>query len=454
MGATETLARFAIECSAGQITQKARDETRRSLIDTIGTTLAGTLEPTGRIITDFVVNQRASGSCWVAGTERRTSPMLAALANGTLAHALDYDDVLAFGHAGVAVVPAALAVAEETNASGRDFLDAIVIGYEIAGRIAAGTTGAPYARGYHGTAIYGVFGATAAAGRLLGLSVEQMRQALGIAGSLASGVRANFGTDTKPLHAGECNRQGIEAGKLAKAGFTADRNIIETKVGYGETLLWKGEFDPEKMTANLGSPFIAEQGPDLKKYPCCYCNHSTLDAMYTILTDRKLTAADIAKVTVDGPPMLKDPLIYVQPQIGLHGKFSLHYNIALALVDGHNSLQSYTDEHIRDPRLTEVINKVEVNTYEDWQPDWSARVDVTLTDGTHIVQDQPFIRGDAAHPLSWDEILEKYRDNASVVLQPASVDRSIEIIQGLEGVPSVRTLLSELASLREGALAV
>src|SRR5690606_16114505 len=139
----------------------------------------------------------------------------------------------------VAVVPAALAIADEVDASGRDFLDAIVIGYEIAGRISAGSTGAPYGRGYHGTSIYGVFGATTAAGRLLGLTVDEMRMAYGIAGSLASGVRANFGTDTKPLHAGECCRQGVEAAKLAKAGFTADPNILETKVGYGETLLWK-----------------------------------------------------------------------------------------------------------------------------------------------------------------------------------------------------------------------
>lgn len=453
MGATETLARFAVECDAGRVTQKARDETRRSLIDTVGTTLAGSAELTGQTITNFVLGQRADGSSWVAGTSQRTSAMLAALANGTLAHALDYDDVLAFGHAGVAVVPAALAAAEEVDASGRDFLDAIVLGYEVAGRIAAGTTGAPYARGYHGTSVYGVFGATTAAGRLLGLSVDQMRIAYGIAGSLASGVRANFGTDTKPLHAGECNRQGVEAAKLALAGFTADPNILETKVGFGETLLWKGEFDPQKMVADLGAPFIAEQGADLKKYPCCYCNHSTLDAMFTILGQRPLTAGEIDRITVDGPPMLTDPLIYTQPSIGLHGKFSLHYNIALAIVDGKTTLSSYTDEHIRDARLTEIINKVHVNTHPDWQPAWSARVDIALKDGTHLVQDQPFIRGDSQHPLSWAEILDKYRDNAGVVLDAANVSRSVAQFEELESLPSVRAIVATLSEVRQPALA-
>lgn len=455
MGATETLARFVVETTADQISQKARDQTRRSLIDTIGTTLAGTTEPTAKIITNFVLGQKANPTAWVAGTTGRTSPMLAALANGTMAHALDFDDVLAFGHAGVAVVPAALAVAEEIGASGLDLLDAIVLGYEVAGRIAGGTTRVPYARGYHGTSIYGVFGATAAVGRLLRLDVQQMRHAFGIAGSLASGVRANFGTDTKPLHAGECGRQGVEASKLAQAGFTADPNIIETKVGYGETLLWKGEFDPEKMVQNLGKPFIAEQGPGLKKYACCYCNHATLDGMFNILANNQLDPAQIASITVDGSPMLKDPLIYTHPTIGLHGKFSLHYNIALAIVDGQTTLGSYTNDHIRDRRLAEVIDKVQVNTHEDWQPNLRVKIDIATKDGRRVVHEQDFIKGDNEHPLSWAEILEKFRDNASVTMSGGAIDRTVELIQTIESVASVRTLVAELSSgQREPALAL
>ncbi len=157
---------------------------------------------------------------------------------------------------------------------------------------------------------------------------------------------------------------------------------------------------------------------------------------------------------MDGSPTLKDPLIYVHPRIGLHGKFSLHYNIALALVDGRNVLSSYSADRITDPRLAEIIEKVEVNTHDDWPSTWTARVDITLLDGTHIVHDQTFIRGDAAHPLAWEEILTKYRDNASMVLEPAAVERSITLIEGLERVPSVRTLVGELSKLHEGAVAV
>lgn len=453
MGATESLARFVVETTPDKISQKARDETRRSLIDTIGTMLAGTTEPTAAIITSFVNSQKASPTSWVAGSTQRTTPVLAALANGTIAHALDFDDVLAFGHAGVAVIPAALAVAEEINASGLDLIDAVVLGYEVAGRIAGGTTRVPYNRGYHGTSVYGVFGATAAVGRLLKLNVEQMRHAFGIAGSLASGVRANFGTDTKPLHAGECGRQGVEAAKLAQAGFTADPNVIETNVGYGETLLWKGEFDTAKMVENLGNPFVAEQGPGLKKYACCYCNHATLDGMFSILADNQLDPDEIASITVDGSPILKDPLIYTHPTIGLHGKFSLHYNIALALVDGKTTLNSYTNDHIRDRRLSTVIDKVNVNTHDDWQPNNRVVIDIAMNDGRHIQHDQDFIKGDNAHPLSWGEIIEKFRDNASVTMSPAAIDRTIELIKSIETVPSVGVLVAELASQREPVLA-
>jgi len=449
MGATEILARFAVECSTDRIPQKARDEVRRSFIDTIGTMFAGTTEPTSQIITDFVTSQRATGSAWIAGSPARTSPMLAALANGTIGHALDYDDGLVFGHAGVAVVPAALAVADEVDASGRDLLDAIVIGYEVAGRIASATSHEPYARGYHGTSVYGVFGATAAVGRLLRLTVDQMRLAFGIAGSLASGVRANFGTDTKPLHAGECGRQGVEAAKLAQAGFTADPNIIETKVGYGDTLLHHSEYDPARMTVNLGAPFLVEQGVLLKKYACCYCNHATLDGMFTILAENPIDASSVASITVDGSPMLKDPLIYTHPEIGLHGKFSLPYNIALAVVEGKTTLASYTNDHIRDSRLSEVIDKVRVNTHEGWEPNFRVKIDIATKDGRHIVHDQAFVRGDSEHPLTWDEIVTKFRDNASIVIGTDSIDRAIRLVETLEEVRSVRTLIDQFSALRE-----
>jgi len=439
VGTTETLARFVVECPAGAISQKARDEARRALLDVLGTTLAGSTEPAGRIITDYVRAEcGSSGRVAVVAAGLRTSASLAALANGTMAHALDYDDVgLQIGHPSVAVIPAALAVAEETGAGGRALIEAIVLGFEIAARIGAGAGRDAYRKGYHGTSIYGVFGAAAAAGRLLGLSVDQLRVAFGIAGSEASGVRANFGTMTKPLHAGACGRSGVMAALLARAGFTADPNIIETKVGYGDVIL--GSYSLEKMTAGLGNGFAVERGVDIKKFPCCYGNHRTLDGIFALMAEHGLRADDVANVTVDCPVTLPEVLIYDRPETGLQGKFSLQYNVAAALVDGGVTRATFTDEQVRRPRIRAVIDKVTVNPREDCDPSL-IRIQVTTTGGQVFTREQRAIKGSAEEPLSRDELLAKYRDNAALVLSDADIARTIDIVDTLEAQSSLTPL--------------
>ena len=202
---TEELAVFVATFDASTIPSRARTEAIRGIVDLAGTMLAGASEPLGRLVHDHARAEGGDGPSTVIGGGFRSSPSLAAFANGATGHALDYDDIgLEVGHPTVAVAPAALAVAEHTGASGRELLDATVIGYEVASRIGSslGAVGGPYRRGYHGTSVYGIFGATAAAARLLGLDPRQAQMALGIAASEASGVRVNFGTMTKPYHAG------------------------------------------------------------------------------------------------------------------------------------------------------------------------------------------------------------------------------------------------------------
>jgi len=445
MDTTAKLARFAIECRADQITAKARDEMRRAMLDVLGTMLAGSQEPLGKIITEFVAAQGASGKSSVVGLPGKTSAMLAALANGTMAHALDYDDAGLFGHPSAAVTPAVLAVAEEVGASGADALDACIVGFEIAGRIGAATTRTPYERGYHGTSIYGVFGATAAAGRLYGLTVDQMRQAFGIAGSLASGVRANFGTMTKPLHAGECGRQGVEAAQLARAGFTADPNIIETKVGYGDTLLGHSEYDSEKMVAGLGSaPFVVERGVAIKKFPACYGTHEILDGMFAILAKRPLKPEEIASINVNCRP--SPAQLYRQPELGLHGKFSQHYNIALTIVDGKVVRDSFSDEHIRDQRLREIIAKTEINIDPKRPEAQGTEIAITLTNGETIKHQQTMIRGNYNDPLPWQEIVAKFKDNATLVLPNSTADEVVKLVGDIENQRSIAPLLAAVVA--------
>lgn len=435
-----------MDCSSDAIPDKAREEAKRALLDMLGTTLAGSVETVGQIVTDYVRAEcGASGTAAVAASGLRTSASLAALANGTMAHALDYDDVgLQVGHPSVAVIPAALAVAEETGASGRQVLDAIVLGFEVASRIGAGAGHDAYARGYHGTSIYGVFGSAAAAGRLLGLNVEQMRSAFGIAGSEASGVRANFGTMAKPLHAGSCGRAGVMAALLARAGFAADPNIIETKVGYGDVLLGKGIYDQEKMTAGLGKSFIVERGVDIKKFPCCYGNHRTLDGVFAMMAEHGLQAEDVANIAIDVPASLPNLLIYDRPTTGLQGKFSLQYTVSAALVDGSVTRGSFTDEHVRGPRIQATIEKVTVNPQSTWDPG-VIRIQMTTNNGTVHTREQRSIKGSSEEPLSRDELLAKFRDNASLVRNAAEIARMIELVDTLDTQSSITPLTDLLA---------
>jgi 2-methylcitrate dehydratase PrpD len=453
MGTTGKLAAFVVETSSEAISQKARDEVRRALLDVIGTTLAGSTETSGQIITNYARSEcGAAGAAAVFAAGFRASASLAALANGTMAHALDYDDVgLQIGHPSVAVIPAALAAAEETGASGRDLLDAIVLGFEIAGRIGAGAGRDAYRKGYHGTSIFGVFGAAAAAGRLLGLDVDQMRRAFGIAGSEAAGVRANFGTMTKPLHAGACGRSGIVAARLAQAGFTSDPNVIETGVGYGDVILGKGSYDLAKMTEGLGTRFVAETGVDIKKFPCCYGNHTTLDGVFALIAEHGLREEDVASISVDVPVTLPEVLIYDRPTTGLQGKFSLQYNIAAAIVDRKVTRATFTDEHAREPRLQAMIEKITVNPGEIGNPR-SVRINVTTTGGRVLTREQSEIKGSAEDPLSRDELLEKFRDNAALVLDTADTERVVGIIDSLEEQRSL-TPLTDLLVQRAKALA-
>jgi 2-methylcitrate dehydratase PrpD len=273
---------------------------------------------------------------------------------------------------------------------------------------------------------------------------ETRRHAFGIAGSLAGGVRANFGTMTKPLHAGECGRAAIEAGMLAKAGFTAAQDIIECGLGYGDTLLGHSEYDPDRIVTDLGSPYIAERGITIKKYACCYCNHATLDGIFAMLDEHVLETADVASVHVTGSPLLRDPLIYTHPKSGLESKFSLHYSIALALVDRMISSSSYSDRRVSDPRLAEIIDKVSVQTIDDWASVSSVRIEIQTARGEKLEHLQEFVNGDETHPLGYGEVVEKFRDNAALALDGEAIEQTVEAIEGLDSHSSVDDLIAAL----------
>jgi len=246
------------------------DWAKLAILDTLGVTLAGAHEPCAQIVSRVL--PASGGECLIFGTDRHAPPLDAALVNGTAAHALDFDDVSNSlgGHPSAPILPALFALGEILDCTGRDFITAYVSGFETETRIARGVNFHHYEKGWHPTATLGVFGAAAACCHLLQLDQAKTAQALAIAASLASGIKANFGTMTKPLHVGHTARNGLFAALLARDGFTANTGAMEHKQGFLEFFNGAGNFDAAKILADWGRPYdIVRPGLGVKQHPCC-----------------------------------------------------------------------------------------------------------------------------------------------------------------------------------------
>ena len=348
MGATETIARWVVNTNYEDIPPDAIRVANESCFDLLGVILAGSVQPVGQIIQKYVNDQGAVPEATVLSGGSQTTLANAALANGTMGHALDYDDFGGFGHPTVAIFPALLAIGEQAGATGRDLLEAYVIGCEVGLALQHTTKYKQMDRGFHSTAVIGRLACAAACAKLLKLDEEQTVTALGIAGSMASGLIHNFGTMTKPLHAGLTGRDGVTAVQLAQAGLTAGDQVVEHPFGFASTVLGPGIYDLDAMANNLGQPFRTQDALIIKKYPCCGGNHAMLDSLFSLMRDNDFTVDDVANAEVD-QSYFSVVMLYQEPEDDLKGKFSAKYNVAAALVDGEVNIDTFTQEKIDDP---------------------------------------------------------------------------------------------------------
>lgn len=453
MAATEErIARFIVETRREAVPPAALDTARGAAFDCVGVALAGAAQPLGKMMLEMTREEGGHAEATVIGGGLRTSATMAALANGTLAHALDYDDMGSFGHPSVVLLPPVLALGERLGASGRDVLDAYVIGFEVGANLSAASHYVQTERGFHSTAFFGTMGATAAAARLLELDVEQTVMALGIAGSMPAGVVQNFGTMVKPLHAGMAARNGVLAAGLAKKGFLATDRIFESKLGFFSTYVGEGHYDLEKAVRGLGNPFRLQDTLVIKKYPCCGTNHSALDSILSLMREENLSFADIAEVTVEGLPYLSHVLLYPRPKQGINGKFSIHYNVAAAILDGRVTIDSHSDRMLRRPAVPEALGKTHVEVQSRWDPGYTAHpsetpVTMRLTDGRVLTRstNRHSMHGTPKDPLTRDELRAKFESNAGLTLAPDAVKRAEELWLRVDEVPSVREAMEAVA---------
>jgi 2-methylcitrate dehydratase PrpD len=455
--AEQRVAEFIVETDADAIPAECYRAAREACFDCAGVMLAGVVEPHGRMIVDFASQEGGPGSCTVIGTAVRTSATMAALANGTLGHALDYDDMGGFGHPSVALLPSALAAGELADASGRDVLTAYILGFEVASQLFRASRYNQGERGFHSTAVFGTLGAVAAAARLLRLSPEQTIMALGIAGSMPSGVLQNFGTQTKPLHAGMIGRNGVMAATLARAGWLACDNIIESKVGWAAAYIGVGNYDTQAMVKDLGSVWTIQDTIVIKKYPCCGTNHSALDSLLALRREHRFQWDEVAEVEVTGLPDTSHVLLYPEPRYGFQGKFSLPYNVATALLDGRVDIDSFADERLARPELAQALSKVEVKVVSRWSPEYSPHptetpVIVRLRDGRTLTRstNRHTMHGTPTDPLSAEELRDKFRRNARLCLPAEEAERALATWWEIDAAARIRDALTGAARSRIG----
>jgi 2-methylcitrate dehydratase PrpD len=438
MPLTQEIGRFVAGLSFEQLPTEAVEVTRTGFIDTIATMIAGAHDDAPQLLRKALNPPPGEATLYFTGD---TAPAPeAAWINGTAAHALDYDDVAVRGHPSTVLVPAILAEAEALGASGNDMITAYVAGYETWAELARRDPGHHHSKGWHPTGIFGAIAAAAASARLRRLDADRTAHALGVAASQSSGLMANFGTMTKPFHAGRAAHSGLVSARLADAGFTAAPDVLEHPQGFLAAVSPEGLVDRESPAALGRDWHIVRSRLSIKKYPACYGAHRALDGMLDLLGKRPLKAEEIARITTSISKTRALILRNHRPQTGLEGKFSMEFAMAAAVIARRASLAEFTDVFVCRPDVQDLMRRVEIETNENYDPEVSGaavfdQVRVELISGETIEGDEVRrARGAAELPLGESELFEKFRSCLDAGHARIAPERLFDRLRNLENI--------------------
>jgi 2-methylcitrate dehydratase PrpD len=454
--AAQGFAEFATSLAFDDIPGDVVEAAKLHLLDTIGCGLAAHALGVATEGRSAMAELGGEPQASVIGLARPLPAPNAAFANAMLCHGLDFDDTHSdsVAHVSVVVCPAAAAAAEADGASGRELLTAIVAGNEIVTRVGMAASGAFHAKGFHPTAICGIFGGVAAACGIAGASVDRTTSAFGIAGSFAGGLFAYLddATPTKPMHPAWAAHGALLASRLAGLGAEGPPGVLEGRFGVYHAFVGAGagEIDIERQVADLGqrweTPRIA-----FKPYPACHFIHGSLGATATLLDG--VDPGEIEDILVwipeAGVPLVLEPAATkLAPRSEYEAKFSLQYSTASMLVHGQVGVQSYTDEAIADPRVLELAAKVrhETRAYASYPAAFPGGVRITTKDGRTLEADFPYQRGGPENPMAAEEVRAKFRQNAALALEDAEVETLEDAVLALEERRDVRGILAGLAT--------
>jgi 2-methylcitrate dehydratase PrpD len=444
MKLTQSLGQFVADLSPNRVPEEAVRIARTGFIDCIGVMIAGRDEEPTRILQEVL--DPPCGDATLYFSERKTRAPDAAWINGVAAHALDYDDVALRGHPSTVLVPAILAEAETLDISGHDMITAYVAGYETWAELVKRDAGYHHGKGWHPTGIFGAIAAAAACASLRRLDAGRAAQAIALGASQSAGLMANFGTMTKPFHAGRAAQSGVMAARLAEAGFSASTDALEHPQGFLQAVSPSGQVDRDSPPAGLGQSWaILASGLNIKKYPACYCTHRSIDSMLDFVAQHPLKAADIAGVTVHLSENYATILRNHQPQTGLAAKFSIEFTMASAIIAKRVGLAELTDEFVQRPDVQDLMGRVVVATNTDYDPNQPGasladRAVIRLASGTTLETERVRrARGHAEKPLSEGDLFAKFEDCLNVGESAVAPAVMFDRLKGMEHI-SARSL--------------
>lgn len=442
----------------GQIIPKARERALIGILDTVAVTLAGAREPCVQKLRAVPGICDAPGPSTLIGLAGKGSMLDAALINGTASHALDYDDFSSVfgGHQSAPLVPALFALAEAENLSGKAVVTAYAIGVETEIRLARAVHFHHYDKGWHPTATLGTIGAAAATAHLLRLPEDQIVVALALAVSQASGVKANFGTMTKPFHVGMCSRAGLLATLMARQGYTANPAAFEHPQGFFEVYNGAGNYDADRLFDHWADPLeLEDDGIAVKAYPCCGSTHAAIRAALDLRAKTRLRPEDIARIEILPHGRRLKHTDTPHPVTELQAKFSVQYVVARALLDGAVKLSHFDEDAIADARITDVLSRVEARAHPDMADDaasqWSAEVIVHTADGQRVSERLDNLMADGgAVPKSASAMWDKFMDCAEAAQLPADMGGAVfERLETLDSAPDMALVLRMMAGQAE-----
>lgn len=446
---TRALARYLVSARREDVPDDVRREAVRSILNWVGCTVGGarheTLDRAIAALAPFSGPAQAS----LLGREERFDALHAALLNGIAGHVFDFDDthLKTIIHPAGPVAAAILALAEYRPVSGAAFLHAFILGVETECRIGNAVYPAHYDVGWHITGTAGVFGAAAAAGKLLGLDEQRMTWALGIAGTQSSGFREMFGTMCKSLHPGRAAQNGLAAALFAERGFTSSDRVLEAPRGFAHVMSPTRNFDA--ITKDLGKTFEVALNT-YKPFACGIVIHPVIDGCVQLRNEHEIAAADIERIEVRVHPLVLELTGKTAPRTGLEGKFSVYHSAAVAILDGAAGERQYSDAAVNDPRAVALRGRVTATADRSVRED-EAHVVIVTADGRRHEKHVAHAIGSLEKPMSDGDLDEKFRSLAVENLPAAQVSRLISLCRSMEGLTDAGEIARAAVPVRSHA---